>query len=367
MGATRLCAYSRAVGAVAWGAVAAAAQARWFADADFDHEFDSSRADEDRAADSAAIDAPSSRADVFLLSDACVDALCAAEAAAASAGWAPAPPATGPLEAAARARDRGIEGAIRAEVLADARRVFVDASDAELYATFRAGAESEAIEANRRQSPMSWDPSKEDAGLFSQTPPRREMTRRLPEMPETPPRLLPRSRLPRCRRWLVVSPTSRSARSSPRSGRRRPSWTRRRNAGRRRTARRSFARWRGRAAPPTPPTRSGSSPPPRARGRGRGTPAVEDPSTLRLLPISFPSDATESSFGASSGPSRSPTRGRTRRACSVTTRGTSRRVGSRRRTRRGTRSSAPPPRGETSEEPSKKEPTRPSRTRPRFL
>ena len=44
MGATRLCAYSRAVGAVAWGAVAAAAQARWFADADFDHEFDSSRA-----------------------------------------------------------------------------------------------------------------------------------------------------------------------------------------------------------------------------------------------------------------------------------------------------------------------------------
>ena len=171
MGATRLCAYSRAVGAVAWGAVAAAAQARWFADADFDHEFDSSRAaDEDRAADSAAIDAPSSRADVFLLSDACVDALCAAEAAAASAGWAPAPPATGPLEAAARARDRGIEGAIRAEVLADARRVFVDATDAELYATFRAGAESEAIEANRRQSPMSWDPSKEDAGFFFSNP-----------------------------------------------------------------------------------------------------------------------------------------------------------------------------------------------------
>lgn len=170
MGATRLCAYSRAVGAVAWGAVAAAAQARWFADADFDHEFDSSRADEDRAADSAAIDAPSARADVFLLSDACVDALCAAEAAAASAGWAPAPPATGPLEAAARARDRGIEGAIRAEVLADARRVFVDATDAELYATFRAGGESEAIEANRRQSPISWDPSKEDAGVFFSNP-----------------------------------------------------------------------------------------------------------------------------------------------------------------------------------------------------
>ena len=174
MGATRLCAYSRAVGAVAWGAVAAAAQARWFADADFDHEFDSSRADEDLAADSAAIDAPSSGADVFLLSDACVDALCAAEAAAASAGWAPAPPATGPLEAAARARDRGIEGAIRAEVLADARRVFVDATDAELYATFRAGAESEAIEANRRQSPMSWDPSKEDAGVFFSNPSERD-------------------------------------------------------------------------------------------------------------------------------------------------------------------------------------------------
>ena len=175
MGATRLCAYSRAVGAVAWGAVAAAAQARWFADADIDHEFDSSRAaDEDRAADSAAIDAPSSRADVFLLSDACVDALCAAEAAAASAGWAPAPPATGPLEAAARARDRGIEGAIRAEVLAGARRVFVDATDAELYATFRAGGESEAIEANRRQSPMSWDPSKEDAGVFFSNPSERD-------------------------------------------------------------------------------------------------------------------------------------------------------------------------------------------------
>jgi len=144
MGATRLCAYSRAVGAVAWGAVAAAAQARWFADADFDHEFHSSRADLKRAADSAAMDAPSSGsgADVFFLSDACVDALCAAEAAAASAGWAPAPPATGPLEAAARARDRGIEGAIRAEVLADARRVFVDATDAERYATFRAGAEN---------------------------------------------------------------------------------------------------------------------------------------------------------------------------------------------------------------------------------
>ena len=284
MGATRLCAYSRAVGAVAWGAVAAAAQR---AGSPTPISITSSippRADEDRAAESAAIDAPSSRADVFLLSDACVDALCAAEAAAASA-VAPAPPATGPLEAAARARDRGIEGAIRAEVLADARRVFLDASDAELYATFRAGGESEAIEANRRQSPMSWDPSKEDDALFSNPSTERDDSSspgNTGNTTETAPALAASTVSTVARRLADVAVGALESAVGAASTELDAS-AKRGTPPNRAALVRALAR---RAAPPTPPTRSGPRPP-RAREGEDANAGGRDPFDPSFIPISF--------------------------------------------------------------------------------
>ena len=270
--------------------------------------------------------------------DACVDALCAAEAAAASAGWAPAPPATGPLEAAARARDRGIEGAIRAEVLADARRVFLDASDAELYATFRAGGESEAIEANRWQSPMSWDPSKEDDALFSNPSTERDDSSspgNTGNTTETAPALAASTVSTVARRLADVAVGALESAVGAASTELDAS-AKRGTPPNRAALVRALARARG-AADAADAFRVLA---PAARARAR----TERRRSRTLRPFVYSHHLSERRDGeqlwGELGPESVADAGRTRRACSVTTRGTSRRVGSRRRTRRGTRSSA---------------------------
>ena len=98
---------ARRIAGPLWATIAAAVQSRWFADGE---EGADEGADEGTAG----------------LNDAAVDALIAAEATAAAMGFSPAPPAVGPMEAAAFERERRLDAATRARVLSRAREIILE-------------------------------------------------------------------------------------------------------------------------------------------------------------------------------------------------------------------------------------------------
>ena len=100
---------ARQIAGPLWATIAAAVQSRWFADESADEG-----ADEGADGGAAGLD------------DAAVDALIAAEATAAAMGFSPAPPAVGPMEAAAFERERRLDAATRARVLSRAREIVLE-------------------------------------------------------------------------------------------------------------------------------------------------------------------------------------------------------------------------------------------------
>ena len=274
----------------AWGAVAAAAQARWFADADRSRFVPP--ADEDRAADSAAIDAPSSGADVFPLGR--VRTRCARRRRRRRAPGGP------------RARDgaaggggagagRGIEGAIRAGSCR--RRARLPTRRPEL--TRRSAPAARRRRSKQwRQSPMSWDPSKEDDALFSNPSTRDDSC--LPKC-EIPPRLLPRRgpTVSTVARRLADAAVDALESAVGAASTELDASAKRGTPPNRAALVRALARARGAADAADAPVLT-----PAARGRGAGRPRTLRP----FVYFHLVSERRDEQLWASSGPSRSPTR-----------------------------------------------------------